>query len=60
MKLIPEDTAYLKVLASGSIDKPLTVYANEFSLCAVKMIALAGGQAIKVSTVKERADGEKE
>lgn len=60
MKLIPEDTAYLKVLAAGTIDKPLTVYANEFSLSAVKMIALAGGQAVKVSTVKERADGEKQ
>jgi ribosomal protein L18E len=54
--LIPYDTAYIKVLARGIIDKPLTVYANDFSLSAVKMIALAGGKAIKVKTVigKER------
>ena len=48
--LIPYDTAYVKVLARGVIDKPLSVYANDFSLCAVKMIALTGGEAIKVTT----------
>ena len=48
--LIPYDTAYIKVLARGMIDKPLTVYANDFSLSAVKMIALSGGKSIKVST----------
>lgn len=56
--LVPFDTAYLKVLARGMIDKPLSVYANEFSLSAIKMIALTGGEAIKVVTVKER-DGKK-
>lgn len=50
-RLIPYDTAYLKVLARGVIDKPLCVYANEFSLSAVKMIALTGGEAVKVNTV---------
>jgi hypothetical protein len=49
--LIPYDTAYVKVLARGMIDKPLSVYANDFSLSAVKMIALTGGKAIKVNTV---------
>ena len=49
--LIPYDTGYIKVLARGIIDKPLTVYANDFSLSAVKMIALSGGKSIKVSTV---------
>ena len=53
-KLIPYDTAYLKVLARGAIDKPLTVRANDFSLAAIKMIALTGGEAIKVVTVKEK------
>ena len=48
--LIPYDTAYIKVLARGMIDKPLCVYANDFSLSAVKMIALTGGKAIKVNT----------
>jgi ribosomal protein L18E len=35
------------------IDKPLTVYANDFSLTAVKMIALSGGESVKVVTVKK-------
>ena len=46
--LVPYDTAYIKVLARGVIDKPLIVYANDFSLSAVKMIALTGGCAIIV------------
>lgn len=50
--LIPYDTAYVKVLARGVIDKPLKVYANDFSLSAVKMIALTGGEAIKTATLK--------
>ncbi|MBQ4070905.1 MAG: uL15 family ribosomal protein [Clostridia bacterium] len=49
--LIPYDTAYIKVLARGIIDKPLEVYANDFSLSAVKMIALSGGKAIRVGTM---------
>ncbi len=52
--IVPRDTAFLKVLARGSIDKPLSVYANDFSLSAVKMIALTGGEAIKVITMKEK------
>ena len=52
--LVPYDTAYIKVLARGMIDKPLTVYANDFSLSAVKMIALTGGEAIKTVTLKPR------
>jgi ribosomal protein L15 len=52
--LVPYDTAYIKVLARGMIDKPLTVYANGFSLSAVKMIALTGGEAIKTVTLKPR------
>ncbi len=56
--LISSDTAYLKVLARGSIDKALSVYANEFSLAAVKMIALTGGEAKKVITVREKEQDE--
>ena len=58
--LIPYDTGYIKVLARGIIDKPLTVYANDFSLSAVKMIALAGGKSVKANTVtkpKSRSKG---
>ncbi|MBO5908183.1 MAG: uL15 family ribosomal protein, partial [Clostridia bacterium] len=50
--LVPYDTAYIKVLARGMIDKPLTVYANDFSLSAVKMIALTGGEAVRVVTLR--------
>ncbi len=57
MSLVPYDTAYIKVLARGMIDKPLKVYANDFSLSAVKMIALTGGEAVKVVTVKKKKDG---
>ncbi len=52
--IVPYDTAYIKVLADGFIDKPLKVYANDFSLAAVKMIALTGGEAIKAVTIRER------
>lgn len=51
-RLIPYDTAYIKVLARGELDKSLKVYANDFSLSAVKMIALMGGEAIRTHTVK--------
>ena len=54
MSLVPYDTAYIKVLARGMIDKPLKVYANDFSLSAVKMIALTGGEAIRVVTVRTK------
>lgn len=54
MSLVPYDTAYIKVLARGMIDKPLTVRANDFSLSAVKMIALTGGEAVKVVTLKKK------
>ena len=45
-RLIPENVEYLKVLARGFIDKPLTVEAHDFSMDAVKMILLTGGRAI--------------
>ncbi|MCH5155614.1 MAG: uL15 family ribosomal protein [Clostridiales bacterium] len=38
---------YLKVLARGTLDKPLTIEADSFSIQAVKMIVLTGGTAIK-------------
>ncbi len=56
MSLVPYDTAYIKILARGMIDKPLNVYANDFSLSAVKMIALTGGSAVKVVTVSTKKD----
>lgn len=49
--LIPYDTGYLKILADGYLDRALEVYADSFSLQAVKMIALTGGHAYRTATV---------
>ena len=52
--LIPKDAKYVKILARGVIDKPIHVLANSFSLSAVKMIALTGGSAKRVRSVKRK------
>ena len=44
--LIPRKQNGYIVLAEGSINKPLTIIANDFSADAVKMIVAAGGKAI--------------
>ena len=38
---------YVKVLADGILDKPLKVYADDFSIEAAKMILLTGGRVVK-------------
>ncbi len=48
--IIDPKTKTLKVLASGTINKPLTVKAHEFSETALKMIVLTGGKVIKVTS----------
>lgn len=48
--LVTENAFRVKVLSEGSIDKPLRVMANDFDITAVKMIALLGGEAIKVKS----------
>ena len=45
--VISKKTTYIKVLARGKLDKALEVEADEFSLDAVKMIALMGGKDIR-------------
>ena len=52
--LIISDASYVKVLARGRIDKPLKVYLNDYSLAAIKMIVLTGGEAYRVQTSKKR------
>lgn len=50
IKRIPEinkKTTYIKVLARGTLDKRLTIYADSYSIQAVKMIVLTGGTPIK-------------
>ncbi len=48
--IIGENVYYIKVLGRGTVDKPLKIYANSFSLNAIKMIALTGGEANKIQT----------
>ena len=53
--IVSPEVAYIKIISGGKIDKSLIVFANDFTLSAVKMIALSGGQAIKSLTMKGRA-----
>ena len=46
--LIPKSTQAIKILARGTLDKPLCVLAHDFSVAAVKMILLTGGEAILI------------
>ena len=61
-KLIAADCKRVKILADGNLDKALIVEANSFSLQAIKMITLTGGQALKLQadvaeeTAEETAD----
>ena len=45
--LISKKAERIKVLARGIMTKKLTVFADKFSLQAIKMIGLAGGMAEK-------------
>ncbi len=45
-KLIGNNVGFVKVLARGSVNKPLTVVAQDFSTAAAKMLFLTGGRAI--------------
>jgi AcrR family transcriptional regulator len=53
-KLVPKNVGYIKILARGRIDKPLTVVAQDFSVAAAKMIILTGGRAIPTHASEER------
>ncbi len=44
--LLPKRATAIKILARGTLDKPLTVIANDFSATAAKMILLTGGKVI--------------
>ncbi|MBR5145159.1 MAG: uL15 family ribosomal protein [Clostridia bacterium] len=46
--VVPKNTTFVKVLARGYIDKPLIVELQDYSLDAVKMIVITGGQVHKV------------
>ncbi|MBQ9086019.1 MAG: uL15 family ribosomal protein [Clostridia bacterium] len=53
-KLIAKNVGFVKILARGKLDKSLIVIAQDFSMAAVKMILLTGGQAIVTKPSAER------
>ncbi len=53
--LISSQAGRVKILADGTLDKPLTVKADDFSAQAIKMIVLTGGEAVRL---KERTSNE--
>ena len=46
-KLVSSKAGRVKILADGTINKPLTVVADAFSVQAIKMITLTGGHAVQ-------------
>ena len=52
--LIDANVGRLKVLASGTLDKPLTIKADAFSFQAIKMITLTGGHAVHLKAKAEK------
>ena len=52
--LISGKIGRVKILASGQLDKPLTIKADGFSLQAVKMLILTGGHAVKLVDKNDR------
>lgn len=48
-KLIAPKVDYIKVLARGVLDKPLIVEAQDYSIDAIKMIVITGGEVRKVN-----------
>lgn len=46
--LVSKKADFVKVLARGALDKPLIIEAQDFSIDAVKMIVLTGGEVRKV------------
>ena len=44
--LVPKKVGRVKILAGGSLNKPLTIKAESYSIEAIKMIALTGGTVV--------------
>ena len=51
-KLIDKNICFIKVLARGVLDKPLTIKAQDFSIDAAKMIELTGGHVVMLTKRK--------
>ena len=55
-KLIGKNAGAVKILARGTLNKSLIVIAQDFSMAAVKMILLTGGQAIVTKPSGEQTE----
>ncbi len=53
--LVSKQTGHVKILARGTLDKPLTVIAQDFSIAALKMILLTGGTPIVAKSSPRRS-----
>ena len=47
-KLVRADVGRIKILARGTMTKQMTIEADDFSVQAIKMIVLTGGEAVEV------------
>lgn len=54
VNLIGRSTGLVKILATGSLTKPLTVQAHKFSVAAAEAIKAAGGQAQVIQKQKQK------
>ena len=45
--LVSQNTEYVKILASGTLTKALTIEAQDFSNTAIEILKLSGGKAIR-------------
>ena len=53
-RLLPQNVGFVKILARGTLDKPLTILAQDFSTAALKMILLTGGSPVLTHASPER------
>ena len=53
-KLVKKNVGHVKILARGTLDKPLTVIAQDFSTAALKMILLTGGTPVVTKPSPQR------
>lgn len=53
-RLLPKNVGFVKILARGTLNKPLTILAQDFSTAALKMILLTGGTPIVTHASPQR------
>ncbi len=56
--LVKEEHNRVKIIGGGTLTKSLKVYADEYSLTAVKMIVLLGGKVVKLVEETLEPEGE--